>query len=111
MKNLSFCGWFALTGAGLAALASTALANDDQLVYSEMLNNGWQNWGYSASLNFTNTSPVHSGSYSIAASMPAWSKIWFVHDPMDGALYTNFTFWVNGGPTGGQQLQVAASTN
>ena len=92
-------------------LASPALANDDQLVYSEMLNNGWANWGYNATLNFANSTPVHSGSNSISATMPAWSRIWFIHDPIDTSLYTNFTFWVNGGTSGGQHLQVAASTN
>ena len=95
----------------LLALASPALANDDMLIYSEMLNNGWANWGYNSTLNFNNSTPVHSGNYSISATMPAWSRIWFIHDPIDTTLYTNFTFWVNGGPSGGQYLQVAASTN
>jgi hypothetical protein len=80
-------------------------------VYSERLNNGWQNWGYSSILNFTNSTPVHSGANSISATMPAWSRIWFVHDPISTWLYTNFTFWANGGASGGQLLQVAASTN
>ena len=111
MKNLTFLGALALAVAALLALAWPALASDDQLVYTEMLNNGWQNWGYGATLNFTNTSPVHSGSYSISASMPSYSKIWLLHDPINATLYTNFAFWVNGGPTGGQQLEVAASTN
>ena len=103
--------WLAWGCVALLALASPALANDDQLVYSERLNNGWANWGYNAILNFNNSSPVHSGSNSLSATMPAWSRIWFVHDPIDTSLYTNFTFWVNGGTSGGQHLQVAASTN
>jgi hypothetical protein len=96
-----------LAGLALLALTPPALANDDQLVYSERLNNGWQNWGYNSTLNFTNSTPVHSGGNSISATMPAWSKIWFVHDPMNTWLYTNFTFWANGGASGGQLLQVA----
>ena len=111
MKSLTPSRRFALVGVAFLALASPVLANDDQLVYSEMLNNGWANWGYNATLVFTNSAPVHSGSYSIEATMPAWSRIWLVHDPIDTSLYTNFTFWANGGPTGGQRLQVAASTN
>jgi alpha-L-arabinofuranosidase len=43
--------------------------------------------------------------------MPAWTRIWFIHDPIDTSLYTNFTFRVNGGASGGQRLQVVASTN
>jgi hypothetical protein len=111
LKNLSPHQWLALGSMVLLALASPALANDDMLIYSEMLNNGWANWGYNSTLNFNNSTPVHSGNYSISATMPAWSRIWFIHDPIDTTLYTNFTFWVNGGPSGGQYLQVAASTN
>jgi hypothetical protein len=95
----------------LLALAFSVLANDDQLIYSDMLNNGWANWGYNATLVFNNSAPVHSGTNSIKATMPSWSRIWLVHDPIDTSLYTNFTFWVNGGTSGGQRLQVAASTN
>ena len=111
LDNLSARRWLTVGSLALFALASTVLANDDQLVYSEMLNNGWANWGYGSTLDFNNSTPVHSGNYSISATMPAWSRIWFIHDPIDTTLYTNFTFWVNGGPSGGQYLQVAASTN
>jgi hypothetical protein len=115
MKDLMLPRFLPFAAALLFLLPSPVLANDDMLVYSEMLNNGWANWGYNATLNFTNSAPVHSGVYSISASMPAWSKIWFVHDPVDATLYSNFSFWVyggtSGGASGGQQLQVAASTN
>jgi alpha-L-arabinofuranosidase len=111
MNDLKLLWGSALVIAGLFAMTLPVFANDDQLVYSERLNNGWQNWGYGSALNFNNATPVHAGSNSISATMPAWSRIWFVHDPVDASLYTNFTFWVNGGTTGGQHLQVAASTN
>jgi hypothetical protein len=111
LNNLSPGRFLAVGSLALLALTSSVLANDDQLIYSEMLNNGWANWGYGSTLNFNNFSPVHSGSNSLSATMPAWSRIWFVHDPIDTSLYTNFTFWANGGTSGGQRLQVAASTN
>lgn len=100
-----------LLAGGLSAFARTEPATDNLLVYSEMLNNGWQNWGYGATLNFTNATPLHTGTYSLSATMPGYSKIWLLHGAIDAALYTNFTFWANGGPSGGQRLQVAASTN
>jgi hypothetical protein len=92
-------------------LASPALAGDDLLIYSERLNNGWANWGYNAALVFTNANPVHSGTKSIKATMPAWSRIWLLHDALDPALYTEFAFWAHGGSSGGQQLQFLAATN
>ncbi|PWU18190.1 MAG: alpha-L-arabinofuranosidase [Verrucomicrobia bacterium] len=92
--------------------AGSAWGNDDQLIYSDRLNNGWANWGYNMTLNFNNPSPVHSGSNCIGAlNVPAWSRLWFVHDPVGASLYTNFTFWIHGGASGGQQLQCLAATN
>ena len=98
---------------GLTPAQYNEPTNDAQIIYDgrASLNNGWANWGYGSTLNFTNTTPVHSGVYSISASMPAWSRIWFVQDMMDVTLCNDFTFWANGGLSGGQYLQVAASTN
>jgi alpha-N-arabinofuranosidase len=98
---------------GFSPAPANGPINDDQIIYGERasLNNGWANWNYGSTLAFSNTAPVHSGNISISATMPGYSKIWFVHDPVDATLYDNFTFWVNGGASGGQHLQVAASTN
>ena len=91
--------------------ASPAWANDDLLIYSDRLNNGWGNWGYNAALVFNNSDPVHSGTNSIKVAMPAWSRVWLVHDAIDPALYSGFSFWAHGGSNGGQQLQFLAATN
>ncbi len=88
-----------------------ASANDDLLIYSDRLNNGWGNWGYNAVLAFNNSDPVHSGTHSIKVTMPAWSRIWLVHDAINPALYGEFSFWAHGGSSGGQQLQFLAATN
>jgi alpha-L-arabinofuranosidase len=98
---------------GLSAVPNLGPTNDDQVIYGERpsLNNGWQNWNYNSTLNFSNTAPVHSGEISMSANLPGYSRIWFVNNPMDVSFYGAFTFWVNGGPTGGQHFQVAASLN
>ena len=97
--------------AAMMSLVRSVSASDDMLVYSDQLNNGWGNWGYNATLIFNNSSPVHSGASSISATMPGYSKIWLIHDSIDTTIYKSFSFWVNGGAIGGQQLKVAASTN
>jgi len=77
----------------------------DQIIYDDALENGWQNWGW-ATINYANTSPVHSGSDSISVTMSAWQGLQIWHADMDSTLYTNLTFWLNGGSSGGQKLQV-----
>jgi hypothetical protein len=49
---------FILLGAFGGAMAR---AQSNFSIYSDQLNNGFQNWGYnSGACNFSNTSPVHS---------------------------------------------------
>src|SRR6202012_909676 len=50
------------------SIASHAMGQMNQIIYDDALENGWQNWGY-ATLNYANTSPVHSGSDSIAVTI------------------------------------------
>ena len=86
--------------------ALTLTARADQIVYDDALENGWQNWGW-ATLNYANTSLVHSGNDSISVTIAsAWQGIQIYHTDQDSTLFTNISFWINGGASGGQQLQV-----
>lgn len=82
----------------------------DQIAYDDALENGWQNWGW-ATLNYSNTSPVHSGSYSISVTMGGWAGIQLYHPNMDSTPYSSISFWLNGGTSGGQHLQVYGLLN
>jgi hypothetical protein len=93
----------------LAFLPQLAL-RADQIVYDDALVNGWQNWGW-ATLNYANTSPVHGGSYSISVAMTGWQGIQLYHPNMDSTPYSSIRFWLNGGSSGGQQLQVYGLLN
>ena len=78
----------------------------DQAIYTDSLQNGWQNWGWTQ-INYNNTSPVHSGSLSISVTITqAWQGIYIAHDAFNCGTYTNLVFWINGGGSGGQQLQI-----
>lgn len=78
----------------------------DQIIYDDALENGWQNWGW-AELNYANTSPVESGSDSISVAITnAWEGIQIWHSDQDSTPYGSINFWLNGGPGGGQRLQV-----
>jgi hypothetical protein len=79
----------------------------DQVIYDDALQNSWADWGW-GTRSLANTSPVHSGTYSISANETAWQALSFNHADFDSSPYTNLTFWINGGSLGGQVLQVQA---
>ncbi len=108
MKNLRPCWRFALASTALLALASPALANDDQLVYSEMLNNGWQDWGWVPHYATNNPVPLSGTNCMVFAATGGWQAWWMEHDPIDTTIYTNVTFWLNGGTNGGQSVGINA---
>jgi alpha-N-arabinofuranosidase len=90
-------------------LAAPALcrAQSNLTIYSDSLAAGWQDWSYACTRNFTNTSPVHSGSNSISVTITgAYGGLQLGHADMTNTNYGSITFWLNGGPSGGQLLQM-----
>src|SRR5262245_25395522 len=92
------------------ALVPVAFAQSDQQIYADSLVNGWQNWSW-ATVNLANASPVHSGTRSAGVTADAWEAIYLHHDAFDTSGYTDLVFWIHGGSTGGQLLQVQALLN
>ena len=103
--------WFLLLPL-LLALRSTAFAATDLTIYDEALAPGWQNWSW-ATVDTASTAYANTGSVSIAVTAPAWSALYLrsADAPLDTHGYLNFTFWVHGGTTGGQTIQVVAVVN
>jgi hypothetical protein len=91
-------------------LPGVAHAQADQSVYTDALVNGWQDWSW-ATVNFSNTQPVQSGADSISVSAGPYQALYLHHDAFDSSLYANLVFWIDGGSTGGQLLQVQATLN
>jgi len=95
----------------VCSLFLTASALGDQSVYSDQLDNSWQSWSW-ASVNFSNSSPVHSGNTSIAVTETGgYQALYLHHNGQSAAGYEALVFWVNGGSTGGQLLQVQGTLN
>jgi alpha-L-arabinofuranosidase len=95
----------------LAVLLAAPVASEAQTnmaVYSNALVNGWLDYSYNVTRNFANTSPVYSGStHSISATITnAYGGIQLYHAPMADSNYASISFWLNGGATGGQSLQM-----
>jgi alpha-L-arabinofuranosidase len=110
MRSARYLCWKIL-GAAVLAIATRSHAQANLSIYTDHLVNGFQDWSYNSSRNFNNTSPVHSGADSISVTITAdygalllEQNIAFSSQP-----YTNLTFWINGGPTGGQNVQVYAT--
>ena len=91
----------------LLVMAPSAWAQTDQLIYTDSLVNGWQDWSW-ATVSLANGSPVHSGTHSASVNADAWEAIYLHHDAFDTSVYTGLVFWIHGGATGGQLLKVEA---
>jgi hypothetical protein len=96
----------AFAGFLFLALAPRLSAQTDQPIYTDSLQNAWQNYGWTL-INYNNSSPVHLGAASISVTITqAWQAIYIAHNSFDSSPYTNITFWLHGGTSGGQQLQL-----
>ena len=88
-----------------------AAAFTDLSIYTDSLQNSWEDWSWSATRDLNSSSTVHSGSKSISVTMTdGWGALSLHHTDLDTSSYTNFSFWINGGSSGGQQLRVYAET-
>ncbi len=103
--NRIFAGRRAILSLALwSAFAFTVKA--DQIVYDDALESGWQDWGW-ATINYNNSSPVRSGSDSVSVTIGTlWDGLQIYHPDMDDSPYASLNFWLNGGTSGGQKLQV-----
>jgi len=91
----------------LSFIIRSASAQTDLPIYTDSLVNGWQNWSW-ATVDTGSTAVVHSGAKSIAVTAGAWTALSLHHDPIDTHGYSDLTFWINGGPVGGQVFTVVA---
>jgi hypothetical protein len=85
-------------------------ARGDQPIYTDSLQNNWVDWSW-ATVSFANSSPTHSGSASIGVSCTNYQALFLHHNAFDSTAYSNLTFWINGGSSGGQVLLVQATAN
>lgn len=101
-----------LFGLLCSAANQPVLAQANLPLYTDNLVNAFQSWSW-ATVNFANTAPVHSGSYSISVTDGANYQALSLQYPVGfrTSPYSSLTFWINGGPIGGQQLNVYGTLN
>jgi alpha-L-arabinofuranosidase len=76
-------------------------------IYQESLVNGWNNWSW-ASVNTGSTATVHTGSSAIAVDADAFEALYLQHAALPTDGFESLKFWIHGGATGGQTLNVVA---
>ncbi len=87
----------------------SAMAQANLPIYTDNLVNGFQNWSW-ATVNTENTSPTYAGSSdSISVTAGAnYQALYLEHADFNTSPYASLSFWINGGASGGQKLQVQA---
>jgi alpha-L-arabinofuranosidase len=82
-------------------------------LYTDHLVNGYQDWSYNCTRVFTNASPVHSGSGSVSVTINSSFGALSLEQNISyhSGPYASLSFWINGGRTGGQQIQVYGTLN
>src|SRR5690349_4007597 len=87
-----------------------APAQTNHSVYTDSLQNSWQNWSWGSVLDFNSAAIVHSGTKAISVTITnnyvtnTWGAIYLHHAAFSTTSYSNLTFWIHGGAGGGQQL-------
>jgi len=79
---------------------------EDVPVYVDALAAAWSDWSWGTTIDFSNPSPVHGGSASLAATFnAAWAGL-YLHTtaPLSAADYEAVRFWIHGGGSGGQSI-------
>jgi Cadherin-like beta sandwich domain len=80
-------------------------------IYLDSLLNGFQDYSWATNVDFFNSTPVYSGSYSIRVTGADYTALSLYHDAFDTSPYASLSFWINGGAAGAQGVQVMGVVN
>ncbi len=98
-----------LTALCLACALASAEAQSDQAIYTDSLQNGWEDWSYGATRDFNfGGTYVHSGTKAVGVTLSGFGALSLHHGDIDASAYASLTFWINGAGSSGQQLKVYA---
>jgi hypothetical protein len=80
----------------------------DLVIYDNASENGFdQNCSFNAAPNFADTTVVHSAPNAISFAAAQFGAVsWCTPGSLSTTNYSGITLWVNGGPSGGQDLQL-----
>ncbi len=76
-----------------------------KVIYDDALATGWDNWSW-AQVDLANSTPVHSGTHSVAVTFGGWQGLYLHKAGLDTLGTTHLRFFIHGGTSGGQQMNV-----
>jgi len=76
------------------------------VVYSDKLENGWQERGWAKVVDYANAAPVHGGGASIRAEAAPFEAVKIYQPTANLSPYKYVVLFLNGGENGGQTLQL-----
>jgi len=76
-----------------------------QVIYADALGTGWDSWSW-AQVNLASTTRVHTGTHSIAVTFDVWEGLYLHKAGVETLGYTHLRFFIHGGNTGGQHMDV-----
>ena len=80
-----------------------------QAIYDDALAQGWSDWSW-AEVDLQAASPAHSGTASIGVTYTGgWQGLYLHHPGLSTAGFTHVRFFLHGGQSGGQQIQLYAT--
>ena len=92
----------------LLAVAASAAAAQDLVIYDEALHAGWQSWSW-AQVGLGATAYAHSGARSMEVRIHGSDQALALHHaPLPATPYGALVLWIHGGGAGGQVLQLVA---
>jgi len=96
---------FALTLATVLWLLPAAA--QDMVVYDDAMQNGWtDSWSWGA-YDLADTAYVHAGIYSLSCCDTTWEGFYpHLDGGVSGAVYDGLEFWIHGGSSTGQPIQI-----
>jgi hypothetical protein len=110
MGRLVCAGMLAMT----IVIGGSNAARATQSIYADSLAPGWQDWSWGGvTRDFARSSPVHGGTASIAVTYTgAWSGLQVgCPSPLDVSGYDTLRFFIHGGTSGVQQVEVEVGDN
>jgi hypothetical protein len=95
----------------IGGIAPVARAQN-MVIYDDALESGWENYGW-ATINYSNTSPVYSGSDSISVTDPgsSFEALYLGHASFNPSGYQSLSFEIYPTASGSDELLVQASLN
>lgn len=89
-------------------VAKVADVKDAVVVYTDALENGWQERGWAKVMDYSDASPARGGKgTSIRVEAASFEAIKIFKADADLSSYRHLVLFLHGGPTGGQSLAVA----